>query len=398
MSTLISKNRSMDEILEKKIKNHIKKNENEFFSEFASKSQDGIRKKKEQHKEDIRCKYSRDADRIMHTHAYSRYIDKTQVFYLIDNDHLTHRVLHVQYVSKIAKTIGRALCLNEDLIEAISIGHDIGHVPFGHFGEKILSDICKKEKIGKFLHNVQGIQFLDKIESCKLTLQVLDGILCHNGEIPPTKKLEPNRYKDWEYFYTEIEKIKNNFDDYVPMTLEGCVVRFADIIAYVGRDLQDAKEICVINDNLDIPVDCQEKIGTKNSEIINTLTIDVIENSFDNDYISYSGDISKCLEEYMAFSADKIYNNTKIKTEDNKIKFMYNHLFEKFKNDLYNNDKESKIFKDFINLEWIEKEYIDESTNEEKVRDYIAGMTDRYFNSTFEEIVIPKRRSCFCDE
>ena len=396
MSTLISKNRSMDEILENKIKNHIKKNENDFFSDFASKSRDGIRKK-ELLKEDIRCNYSRDADRIMHTHAYSRYIDKTQVFYLIDNDHLTHRVLHVQYVSKIAKTIGRALCLNEDLIEAISIGHDIGHVPFGHFGEKNLSDICKEENIGKFLHNVQSVQFLDKIEPCNLTLQVLDGILCHNGEIPLTK-LKPNRDKDWKYFYDEIEKIKSDGVDYVPMTLEGCVVRFADIISYIGRDLQDAKEICLINDNFDIPGDCQEKIGTENSEIINTLIIDVIENSFENDYISYSKDISDCLEKYMKFSNEKIYNNTKIKTENHKIKFIYNHLFGIFKNDLYNYNIDSKIFKDFINLEWINKEYTYESTVEEKVRDYIAGMTDRYFNSTFKENVIPKRKSGFCDE
>ncbi len=120
----------------------------------------------------------------MHSKAYSRYIDKTQVFFLIDNDHITHRVLHVQLVSKIARTIGRALGLNEDLIEAISLGHDIGHVPYGHMGENFLKELCEKTyNIGTFAHNVQAIQFLDKIENLYLTVQVLDGILCHNGEV-----------------------------------------------------------------------------------------------------------------------------------------------------------------------------------------------------------------------
>lgn len=133
-----------------------------------------------------------------------------------------------------------------------------------------------------------------------------------------------------------------------------------------------------------------------NSDIINTLTIDLIENSYEKDCISYSKDISDCLKKYMDFSSNKIYQDGKIKTEDDKIRFMYGHIYKKFKNGLYNNNKESKIFKDLFNLKWINKNYILESTYEEKVRDYIAGMTDRYFNSTFEEMVIPKRRSGFC--
>ena len=163
---------------------------------------------------------------------------KHKYFFLVDNDHITHRVLHVQLVSKIARTIGRCLKLNEDLIEAVSLGHDIGHVPFGHLGESIMSELCERHRLGRFLHNVQGVQFLDKIEDCDLTLQVLDGILSHNGEIH-NQLLEPDWDKDWEKFDNEIEDIKKWKKDYVPMTLEGCVVRFADTIAYLGRDFQD---------------------------------------------------------------------------------------------------------------------------------------------------------------
>ena len=160
--------------LEKKIQSYISERENH-LSDFASKSEEGTRRH-DLFTGDIMAKYSRDADRILHTHAYTRYIDKTQVFFLVDNDHITHRVLHVQMVSKIARTIGRSLGLNEDLIEAISIGHDIGHVPFGHLGEMILAKLCEEHGIWRFLHNVQGVQFLDNIEDCDLTLQVLDGV------------------------------------------------------------------------------------------------------------------------------------------------------------------------------------------------------------------------------
>ena len=209
------------------------------YSSNATRNSQYVRKKQTKEEEPyIRPPFFRDADQIIHSKAYSRYIDKTQVFFLVDNDHITHRVLHVQLVSKIARTIGRALKLNEDLIEAISLGHDIGHVPYGHFGEKILSELCEKNGIGKFHHNVQSIQFLDVIENCDLTLQVLDGILCHNGE-SHNKNLKPTGTLSWESFQSKIEAIKGNEKkDPFPVTIEGCVVRIADTIAYLGRDLR----------------------------------------------------------------------------------------------------------------------------------------------------------------
>jgi dGTPase len=311
----------------------------------------------------------------------------------VDNDHITHRVLHVQLVSKIARTIGRALKLNEDLIEAISIGHDIGHVPFGHLGEKILSELCEVHGLGRFLHNVQSVQFLDKIEDCNLTLQVLDGILCHNGEIY-CQSLKPNRDRNWNEFYKEIEKIKNGNKDYVPMTLEGCVVRFADIIAYIGRDIQDAKEIGII-DYSEIPPICQEIIGIENDKIINTLVIDVVENSYGQECISYSKEISDALEEYIKFSKERIYNYYEVLNVEEKITVMYDKLYQTCLEDLKKEVRSSKIYEHYINIDWISQEYRSNASDEEKVRDYIAGMTDRYFEGLFKEIMLPKRVTKF---
>ena len=380
-------NKKINEKIQNEIKSYISTKEND-LSEFASKSEEGLRRK-QKYPEDIRAKYSRDADRIIHTHAYSRYIDKTQVFYLVNNDHITHRVLHVQLVSKIARTIGRALKLNEDLIDAISLGHDIGHVPFGHLGEDILSDLCKSQ--GRFLHNVQSVQFLDKIEDRDLTLQVLDGILCHNGEVH-NQSLKPQWNKNWKDFDREIEEISNGNKNYIPMTLEGCIVRFADTIAYLGRDIQDAKEIGLIDENFsEIPPNCKEKIGVQNNQIINSLIIDLIENSYGKNYISYSKEISDCVEEYKNFNYDTIYKNPKVNLEKEKIKKMYEIMYCQLLEDSKNHNVKSKIFEHFYDLKWINKNYVHNSSPEEHVRDYIAGMTDRYFESVFTEIIFPNK-------
>lgn len=389
-------NKKMELGLEEKIKSYIAERENNYLSEFAYKNEDGLRRK-QKYIEGIRTKCSRDADRIVHTRAYSRYIGKTQVFFLVDNDHITHRVLHVQIVSKIARTIGRALKLNEDLIEAISLGHDIGHVPFGHLGESFLSKLCEEHGIGRFRHNVQSVQFLDKIEDCNLTLQVLDGILCHDGEVH-NQSLEPNRDKDWEKFDKEIEDIKKwekGKKDCVPMTMEGCVVRFADTIAYLGRDIQDAIEIGLITGDLEVPERCRENIGTKNDEIINALVIDLVENSYGQNCISYSKEISESVREYKDFNKNCIYHNEKLLSEKEKIETMYKIIHKKFLEDRGCEDRASKIYQHFMDVDWISKEYFENSSHAEQVRDYISGMTDRYFERVFKEIMLPKRVTTF---
>ena len=211
----------------------LNRQENERLSPLAVRNADGVRRMPDERMESgYRQAFSVDVDRILHSLAYARYIDKTQVFYLVKNDHITHRVLHVQLVSKIARTIGRFLNLNEDLIEAIALGHDIGHPPFGHDGEQFLSEICRNQGIGYFHHNLQSVHFLEKVErkgeGWNLCLQTLDGILSHDGEIH-SEKLLPVTDKTFAEMDREITAKKNDPKTaLIPMTLEGCLVRMAD--------------------------------------------------------------------------------------------------------------------------------------------------------------------------
>lgn len=388
--------RIINEDLKNEILNRIKSRENACLSKYACRSENGFRRYNYK-ADDIRPAFARDTDRILHTRAYSRYIDKTQVFYMVDNEHITHRVLHVQMVSKIGRNIGRSLGLNEDLIEAIALGHDIGHVPFGHKGEEILSSLCIKHGIGRFRHNVESVNMLQYIEDQDLTLQVLDGILCHDGETH-NKKLEPNRDKSWDDFDNEIKDLMDptkNIETPSPMTLEGCVVRFSDTIAYLGRDLQDALEVKLLKNANDLPEKCKELLGKSNPEIINTLIIDLIENSYDTDCISFSDEVSAAVKEYREFNLKNIYKAETLKAGEEKIRRMFEILFEKFLDDLNCERKESQIYKDFIDLDWISQRYKEEASNEELVRDYIAGMTDRYFNSIFRKTMLIEKVESF---
>ncbi|MGD0079893.1 MAG: HD domain-containing protein [Methanoregula sp.] len=350
--------------------------------------------------DDIRTPYSRDADRIIHTRAYTRYIDKTQVFFFVENDHITHRVIHVQLVSKIARTIGRCLRLNEDLIEAIALGHDIGHIPYGHFGESCLSEICGQHGIGKFFHNVQSVRFLDQIEDCDLTMQVLDGVLCHNGEADDVRiRAEPGT--GWLAFDKKVQDNADGRRSRSPMTLEGCVVKFADTIAYIGRDLQDAREVGLIGAGEEIPERSKEVLGGTNREIINTLIYDLLENSeTENEgYISYSRDVESALIALRTYSRERIYDNPVLTAERGKIRRMYSTLFLSCLEDIERDDKSARIFTDFIASGWTSSRYLASATPAELVRDFTAGMTDRYFAKRYEECVIPRRtEGKFCSQ
>jgi dGTP triphosphohydrolase len=361
------------------------------FSPPATRNTQAVRRKNRK-PDDIRTPFSRDADRIIHTRAYTRYIDKTQVFYLVENDHITHRVIHVQLVSKIARTIGRSLRLNEDLIEAIALGHDIGHIPYGHFGESCLSALCEEQGIGKFSHNVQSIRFLDQIEDQDLTMQVLDGILCHNGESDDVR-ISPVPCPDWEAFDRKVAgyAAKTRMDP--PMTLEGCVVKFADTIAYIGRDLQDAEEVGLIAGPDDIPKDCRDILGSDNRIIIDTLIHDLIDHSSTEDdaFISYSRDAERALVALRAFSRRQIYDNPKLTAEREKITGMYRTLFCRYLDDINADRRTSRIFPEFIESPWVNREYVVSTAPAGLVRDYIAGMTDRYFLRRFEECVLPHK-------
>jgi dGTPase len=361
------------------------------LSPLATTTEDAVRRHNRT-PEDIRTPYSRDADRIIHTRAYTRYIDKTQVFYLVENDHITHRVIHVQLVSKIARTIGRSLRLNEDLIEAIALGHDIGHIPYGHFGESCLSAICERYGIGKFFHNVQSVRFLDQIEDCDLTMQVLDGILCHNGEADDVRvTAEP--CPGWAAFDKKVQDNADGRRSRSAMTLEGCVVKFADTIAYIGRDLQDAREVGLISGEMLIPEEARTVLGGSNREIINTLIYDLLENSDteDDGFIAYSRAVEQALISLRRYSRETIYDHPALTSERGKIERMYATLFETCLQALEAEDRTARIYTDFLDTGWISRRYLETATPAELVRDFLAGMTDRYFAKRYEECVLPRR-------
>ncbi|MBW2614155.1 MAG: HD domain-containing protein, partial [Deltaproteobacteria bacterium] len=321
------------------------------------------------------------------------YIDKTQVFSLIADDHITHRVLHVQLVSKIARTIGRFLKLNEDLIEAIALGHDIGHTPFGHDGERFLTDICRAHGIGNFLHNIQSVQFLDRVErkgdGWNLCLQTLDGILCHDGEIH-NQKLEPLYGKTFDIYDKEIEEKKSNPAlKLTPMTMEGCVVRMADTISYIGKDIEDAIRLKLIK-RRNLPPDSKKHLGDTNGTIVFNLVTDVIKNSHNRNYVSFSPGISEALKTLKQFNLENIYLNPAIKIESRKIKKIFEYLFENYLNDMHQDKQNSVIFQGF--LKGKNNRYTHSHKSEEIVRDFIAGMTDQYFLRQAPENMRPRVR------
>jgi len=366
--------------------------EKDRLSPYATLSSQAVRRREEQEIADgHRENFSVDADRILHSLAYSRYIDKTQVFYLIKNDHITHRVLHVQLVSKIGRTIGRLLRLNEDLIEAIALGHDIGHAPFGHDGERFLSDLSREYGLGNFLHNVQGVRFLDVLEKkgsgWNLSLQVLDGILSHNGEVH-NRALYPDSSKDFARLEQEIGNLTENPESPVwPMTIEGCVVRMADTISYIGRDIEDAIRLGLIKRN-EIPLDCRRRLGETNGTIVYTLVEDLISESLEKPSVSFSPEVADALKKLKDFNQEFIYAHTKAKSQTNKVRLMFELLFERYYKDLKTGNDHSVVFREF--LDGMSSSYRDNNPPAMIVRDFIAGMTDDYFLRQCQENLMPQ--------
>lgn len=374
------------------LKERLNARERQHLSSYATLSAEAVRRQPEERLvHGHRQEFSVDADRILHSQAYTRYIDKTQVFSLIKNDHITHRVLHVQLVSKIGRTIGRYLGLNEDLIEAIALGHDIGHPPFGHDGEGYLSEICVKHGIGAFQHNIQSVRFLEKIErkgrGWNLSLQVLDGILCHDGEVHSTR-LAPQKEKTFSTLEQEMEtKKKNPMTELIPMTIEGCVVRIADTISYIGRDVEDAIRLNLIRRE-DIPERCKKRLGDTNGSIVYNLVEDILLSSMGKNFVVFSPEVANTLKELKDFNIERIYQNPAIKTQAAKIKRLYADLFVKYLKDILDNNQESGIFKDF--LDGMSPSYLEETEPAEVVRDFIAGMTDEYFLEQGEIAFMPQ--------
>ena len=374
------------------IRQALNKREAEKLSHAATLSTNGMRRVHEENSDSgYRQAFSLDVDRIMHSLAYTRYIDKTQVFYLVKNDHITHRVLHVQLVSKISRTIGRFLKLNEDLIEAIALGHDIGHAPFGHEGEQYLSELCTSFGIGGFHHSVQSVQFLDKVErkgkGWNLCLQTLDGILCHDGETHD-QSLEPEQSKSFKTHETEMKlKREKSKTKLVPMTLEGCVVRMSDTISYIGRDIEDAIRLGIIKRS-DLPQESVRVLGNTNGTIVYRLVTDIIKNSHQHLYTAFSPEVSEALKRLKAFNFEGIYMNPKIKKHSVIIKKLFEMLFERYLKDIKSENRSSVIYESF--LKDMSNEYMENHSPGEIVRDFIAGMTDQYFLRQCPDNMLPE--------
>lgn len=367
-----------------KIIDNMKKN-NKKLSKYASKDDDAIRL--QSNTEDFRTPYFRDIDKILYSLSYIRYTDKTQVFSFENNDMISKRMIHIQLVSKIARTIGRGLSLNEDLIEAASLGHDLGHVPFGHEGEKILNKLSLEYGEGYFNHNVQSVRTLISLENNgkgnNITLQVLDAILCHNGEeikikYEPKYKTPKQFLEEYNNTYKDTEAIKK----LRPMTLEGCVVRISDVIAYIGKDIEDALRLNKIKIS-DLPTNVIKIFGITNSEIVNTIVVDIIKNSLGKNYIAMSEKIYTALEELIKFNYKYIYLKANTKNQLNKIDQMFTSLFELYYNQVVNTETEEDIYTLFLND--MSSEYLNATTAARKVLDYIAGMTDNFFVNQYKK-------------
>ena len=338
----------------------------------------------------LRPAYIRDVEKIMHTPYYNRYADKTQVFSFYKNDDISRRALHVQLVSRIARNIGSLLNLNTDLIEAIALGHDIGHTPFGHAGERYLNE-CFCEHAGRYFnHNVHSVRVLDEILNRNISLQTLDGILCHNGEFA-MKEYRPVPVEDFERFEKKIEDCyvdKDAIGKLLPYTLEACVVRVCDMIAYLGKDRQDAIRANLIKDD---SVFEEQAFGKSNPEIINNLIVNIVENSYGRDYIAMDEEYYRAIKATKRENYEKIYfNEDGEKRYKDGVKPMFHKMYDKLLTDLKEGNKESMIYKhhiDFVKdntLGYGCDDYFEKTSNEQMVVDFIASMTDDYFLDYFE--------------
>lgn len=344
--------------------------------------------------------FVRDVEKILHMPAYNRYAGKTQVFSFRSNDDLSRRGLHVQLVARIARDIGYALGLNCDLIEAIGLGHDLGHTPFGHAGERCLNDVFHERTGRWFFHNVHSVRVLDKLYGRNISLQTLDGALCHNGEYEQ-RVFELSGLSSFSEFDRVVDECVSGGGTVIghlrPMTLEGCVVRISDIIAYVGRDRQDAIEAGLLTGDA-----FEDGLGgAYNSWILTHASADIIEHSYGKDRIEMSEELFAEIRRAKAENYAKIYRSSGIEGERAEVLARaFELMYERCLDDLHKRDESSFIFRHHITrieeqLAHYGRTYDWQSDPEQTVVDYIASMTDGYFaelaSKFFPQIHFPKR-------
>jgi len=294
----------------------------------------------------VRTCFQRDIDRITHSKAFRRLKHKTQVFLRPEGDHYRTRLTHTLEVARIGRTIARALRLNEDLAEAIALGHDLGHTPFGHAGERALDGILRAE--GGFRHNLQSLRVVERLESdgfgLNLTYEVKNGILCHTGAINPG-------------------------------TLEGCVIRIADRVAYINHDVDDAVRAGILREG-DIPGEITRTLGGKHGERINTLILDLIKESSNCGGISLSPAVAQVFEAFYDFMFKNVYKNMKAKSEEVKVCGIIRGIFDHYHNNPGQLPEDYRMFAASDGLR-------------RSVGDYVSGMSDKYAVHIFEKLFIP---------
>ena len=333
--------------------------------------------------------FARDIEKILNVPAYNRYAGKTQVFSLVENDDICRRGLHVQLVSRIARGIGSLLGLNCELIEAIALGHDVGHTPFGHAGERFLS-ACYHERTGRYFnHNVHSVRVLDQLYRRNVSLQTLDGALCHNGEFAQQVLTlgDTCTFAQLDALVEGCTADEGAIAHLRPSTLEGCVVRVADMIAYVGKDRADAIEMGVLGslDAFDTDV-----IGRGNARIINNLTVDIVNNSYGRDRIALSRAVFDDLKRAKRQNYELIYDKEGWRAgSGNVVQEMFSEVYDRLLADLAAGDERSPVFRHHARSlaaasRSIDAEaYVRDTEPNQVVVDYIASMTDRYFMALY---------------
>lgn len=318
--------------------------EQEWLSPYASPAARSRGRLRQETPCDIRTNYQRDRDRIIHCNAFRRLKHKTQVFLSPQGDHYRTRLTHTLEVAQIARTVARALRLNEDLTEAIALGHDLGHTPFGHAGERTLARLCSRG----FRHNLQSVRVVDHIEKngagLNLTYEVKNGIACHSGSTPPAQ------------------------------TLEGRVVRIADKVAYINHDIEDAVRAGVLRE-ADLPYDCVYVLGRTKSARISTIIHSLVENSSDD--IRMAPEVYRAHLRLRAFMFEAVYRNPAAKQEEGKAEEIVAALYRHF-------------LQDPGRLPGMYQAVIARFGEEEAVCDHVAGMTDQYAVELYKELYIPK--------
>ena len=332
-----------------KIREQIEQREKQNLSPFASLASDSKGRKVFEEKCDIRTEFQRDRDRIIHSKAFRRLKHKTQVFIAPEGDHFRTRLTHTLEVAQIGRTIARALNLNEDLVEAISLGHDLGHTPFGHTGEAILNKLHPEG----FKHFEQSLRVVDFLEHNKnrhglnLTYEVREGIINHSGKNPSK-------------------------------SLEGQIVKFSDRIAYINHDIDDAIRANII-DEKNLPKDCIEVLGSSHGVRINNMIVDIVKNSLNKGKISMSPKIEEKTEKLRGYMFENVYYSSIAKSEEKKAEYIINELYKYY----INNPEEMPIEYQYSYPETI-------YSIEDRICDYIAGMTDRYVIHVFTDLFVPK--------